>query len=168
MLRPKNIPDETIFSAVTAALITAGDKAVSFGTIAAACGLAPSTLALRFGGVEGMIRAAIAAEWRALADATTAAELDAMASAKGAQGMLKALTPLAPALLAISVRDGALRGLAEAWRAQVEAALVPRLGGGAKGREAAAMVFAAWQGRQIWAGVGQKPFRLGDLLKRLD
>ncbi len=167
MSRTRTIPDATIFAEVMAGLTATGGKGVSFGVIGKSCGLAASTLAQRFGSVEGMIRAALSAEWQALIARTAEAEQTALVSAKGAQGFLKMLAPPGPTLLAASLQDEALRALAESWRAQVEAALVPRLGGGSRGREAAALIFAAWQGRADWEAVGGKGFRLGDLFKRL-
>lgn len=166
MARLRIIPDTAIFALVLAALRDGGEKAVSFGLISQASGLAAPTLAQRFGSVEGMLRAALMAEWSALAKATEAAEQVAMASPKGAQAMLKALNPPDLAVLAASARDPALIEAAEAWRVQMETALVQRLGGGTKGRDATALVFAAWQGRQLWAGAGGKGFRLAEMLKR--
>ena len=46
-------------------------------------------------------------------------------------------------------------------------ALAVRLGGGAKGREAAALLFAAWQGQMLWLAVGGRGFKLKDAVKRL-
>jgi hypothetical protein len=71
-------------------------------------------------------------------------------------------------LQAADLRDAALRARAAAWRRQVEAALAVRLGGGAKAREAAAMLFAAWQGQALWTRAEERAFRLKDLVKRLD
>ena len=55
---------------------------------------------------------------------------------------------------------------AQGW-ARVENALALRPGGGSKGREAAALLFAAWQGQLLWQPAGGKAFRLKDALKRL-
>lgn len=167
MARSKTLPNTEIFAEVLRALGEHGDKAVTFGLISARCGLAPATLAQRFGGVEDMLRAAILWEWARLTEAVLVAEAEALVSSKGAQALLKAL-PCPPAqVLAVSLRDPILCDAAEAWRALVEAALASRRGGGTKGREAAALIFAAWQGRQLWDGAGGKTFRLADLLKAL-
>ena len=42
-----------------------------------------------------------------------------------------------------------------------------RLGPGAKARESAALLFAAWQGRMLWTGAGGPGFRLRDAVKRI-
>lgn len=165
MARPKLQDDNKIFAHLMEALAESGEKALTFGAISHRCGLAPATLSQRFGSVEGMIRAAGCAEWTRLSVALQQAEDDALASAKGAQALLKHLPVPTAQLLALSLRDVELTKAAEAWRAAVEAALAKRRGGGAKGREAAALIFAAWQGRTLWEMAGGKSFRLSDLMK---
>lgn len=167
MARTKALPDSEILAHVLQALTEHGDKAVTFGLVSARCGLAPATLAQRFGSVEEMTRIALLHEWARLADAISAAEAEALVSSKGAQALLKAVPCPTPQVLASSLRDPALSEAAAAWRALVEQALASRRGGGTKGREAAALIFAAWQGRQLWEGAGGKTFRLADLLKAL-
>ncbi|MBL9048071.1 MAG: transcriptional regulator, partial [Tabrizicola sp.] len=65
------------------------------------------------------------------------------------------------------LRDPELRARATAWRAGVEAMLTLRLGGGQKAREAAAVLFAAWQGQALWGAEADEGFRLKDVAKRL-
>ena len=172
MARTKLIPDLVVFAAIRRLLAEGGDRAVSFATVAQACGLAAPTLVQRFATREAMLRAALNAAWDRLEAETRAAEAEAPLSPKGAQALLKALGADAPeatdlSLLAADFRDDALRLRAEGWRAQVEAALALRLGGGTQGREAAAILFAAWQGQMLWHPAGGKGFRLKDALKRL-
>jgi AcrR family transcriptional regulator len=167
MARLKTLPDSAIFGHLLAALHESGDKAVTFGNLSQRSGLAPATLAQRFGSVEAMTRAALLAEWARLTDAVVVAEAEAFLSAKGAQALLKALPCPTPQILAVSLRDAALRQAAETWRAAVEASVATRRGGGTRGREAAALIFAAWQGRQMWEAAGGKAFRLSDILKAL-
>jgi hypothetical protein len=57
----------------------------------------------------------------------------------------------------------ALLDRAMAWRRRVEAALTQRLGS----PEAAAILFAAWQGRSAWADAGGKGFALKDLIRKI-
>lgn len=169
MARKKIIPDADILALVLQKLLAEGEKAVSFGLVAAASGLAPATLVQRYGSLESMIVQALAASWLALESLTAEVEAEALVSAKGAQGLLKDIAVLVdiPALLAASHRDEALINRASAWRHSVEQALAVRLGGGVKGRDAAALIFAAWQGRLIWDAAGGKSFRLGEALRRL-
>ncbi len=164
MARPKLISDEQVFGKLRHLLATEGEKAVSFFRIGQATGLAAASLVQRYGSREGMIRAALMAAWDGL-EAETAR---AAAAAETAQGLLKALgaggaevTDLA--LLVMDFRDAALRARAERWRGQVEAALAAKL----RDREAAAMLFAAWQGQMLWQAAGGKGFKLKDAVKRL-
>lgn len=164
MPRTRTIPDATIFAAIRRLLTQGGDKAVSFATVAKAGGLAAPTLVQRYGSRDGMVKAARLAAWDVL-DATTAAAIDSTAD-KGPQALLKAVEPgigdLCP-----DFRDEDLRLRAAGWRATVESALSLRLGGGERGREAAALLFAAWQGQLLWHPAGGKEFRLKDAVKRL-
>lgn len=164
MARTKSIPDTQILATVRALLAEGGDRAMSFGAVARAHKLAPSTLVQRFGTVAAMRAAAVADGWQTLGEATTVAI--AAAADKGPQGLLKALDAVSaplPALLRAD-RDEASRALANDWRAQVEAALAGRIGAGDKARETAAILFAAWQGQMLWGGDN---FRLKDAVKRL-
>jgi AcrR family transcriptional regulator len=163
MPRQKIIPDETVFAAVRALLAEGGDKAVSFATVAKASGLAAPTLVQRFKTRDGMVRAAHLAAWDAL-DAATAAAIDATAD-KGPQGFLKAIE--AAGMPMPETRDSDLVLRAARWRATIESTLSLRFGGGEKGREAAAMLFAAWQGQHLWQAAGGKGFRLKDIARRV-
>lgn len=170
MPRSRTIPDADIFAAIRRLLAEGGEKAVAFGSVARATGLAAPTLVQRYGSRTGMVRAAMEAGWDALDAAADAADGAAPPGPKGAQALLKSLGAEAEALLsplASDLRDPDLRARALAWRARVEGALSTRLGGGARGREAAALLFAAWQGQLMWQGAGGKGFRLKDAVKRL-
>jgi AcrR family transcriptional regulator len=162
MARPRTLPDAEIFALVLAALRAGGDKAISFGNLSRACGLAPATLAQRFGTVEGMIQAALTAEWDRLSQAVDQTDPE---GGKGVQGLLKALPCPDAAVFAATLRDPALRPRAEDWRERVETAIAQRRSG--KGREAAALIFAAWHARQMWEDAGGKAFKLSDLVKKL-
>ncbi|MGL6209162.1 MAG: hypothetical protein ACRC14_04955, partial [Paracoccaceae bacterium] len=172
MSRTRTIPDEQIFTAIRALLAAGGDKAVAFSSVARATGLAAPTLVQRYGSRDDMLRAALMAGWDALDATTAAAEADAPLTAKGALALLKTLDgdetePSEIAHLAADFRDPALRARAAAWRARVETALTTRLGGGSKGRDLAAMMFALWQGQALWQTAGGASFKLKDALKRL-
>ena len=167
MARPRLVPDATIFACVRRLLAAGGDKAVAFAAVARETGLAAPTLVQRYGSRDAMLRVALQDGWDALDAATAAAEGSAEMNPKGALALLKALDAVDPALMAAGLRDVALRDRAAAWRAQVEAALAARLGGGAKGREAAGSLFALWQGQALWQDAGGKTFRRKEAVKRL-
>jgi AcrR family transcriptional regulator len=169
MARQKTIPDSEVFAVVLKLLLLQGEKSVTFATVAQKSRLAPPTLVQRFGSCPAMISAAVADAWQALEAQTVAVLAEAQASNKGVQAVLKALSSPqnSPALLTHSLQDPELTARAKAWRDQVEAGLALKLGSGAKSREAAAVTFAAWQGRLLWDSAGGKGFRLGEALKRL-
>ncbi|NGM45710.1 transcriptional regulator [Rhodobacter sp. SGA-6-6] len=164
MARPRTLPDSAVLGSVRQLLAAGGDKAVSFGTVGRATGLAPSTLAQRYGSVAAMRAAAMQDGWQVLSEAT-AATIDA-AAGKGPQGLLKALDAVAgeAGLLLAGSTGEAARARAADWRRMVETALALRRGSGEKAREGAAILFAAWQGQALWGGDG---FRLKDAAKRL-
>lgn len=169
MSRKRLIPDAEIFALILGQLAQGGEKTVTFASISAASGLAAPTLVQRYGSREAMVLIAVADLWDRIETATEAAEADALVSPKGAMGILKVLSELAgtPGLLALSLRDETLASRAEAWRGRVEAALAKRLGSGVKADEAAAALFALWQGRLLWDRAGGKGFKLWDAAKRL-
>lgn len=164
MARPRVISDEAIFEALRHILAGGGEKAVSFGSVARKSGLAAASLVQRYGSRAAMMRTASMAAWDRLEKETALAD----AAAETAQGFLKSLGGDAAeatdlALLVMDFRDAALRARAEAWRAQVEAALARRL----RDADAAAILFAAWQGQLLWQVAGGKGFRLKEAAKRL-
>jgi hypothetical protein len=165
MPRTRTIPDARIFAAIQSMLDEGGDKAVSFATVAAATGLAAPTLVQRHGSRDGMVKAARLARW-ARREAETAKAIDSTAD-KGPQALLKALTPISAAELAIDRRDPDLAQRVAAWRATVEASLALRLGTGPKAREGAALLFAAWQGQALMSDTGKGAFKLKDAVRRL-
>jgi AcrR family transcriptional regulator len=165
MPRSKIISDATVFAAIRQLLADGGEKAVSFATVAQKTGLAPPTLAQRFASRNNMVKSARLAAWDAL-DATTATAIAATAD-KGPQGLLKAMDAAADfTSLDLHGNDEDLHLRAAGWRVTVESALSMRLGGGVKGREAASLLFAAWQGQLLWQAAGGKGFRLKDAVKR--
>lgn len=166
MARTKLIPDAAVFAIIRQLLAEGGDKAVAFASVSRATGLAAPTLVQRFGSRDGMVQLALIAAWDALDLATAAAEADAPLNAKGAHALLKALGAPDTPLLAVNVSSSALRQRAKAWRNRVEAALAQRLEG-PHPDQAAAMLFAAWQGQLHWNSAGGKGFRLKDAVRTL-
>lgn len=166
MARPRTLPDAEVYAAVLRLIAEGGERAAVVGAVSRATGLAPPSLVQRYGSVEAMVKAALMADWDA-----AEARLAAAAAAEGLAAFLKALAgdgglPEA-ARLALALRDGDLKARAEAWRLKVEAALASRLGGGAKARDTAGLIFAAWAGGAVWQEIGGRPFRAKDLAKRL-
>ncbi len=168
MPRIKLISDDQIFRSICHLLIIGGDKAVSFASVARATGLAQATLAQRFGTRDGMVFAALEAEWTQLYVRVLTAGQAAPQSTKGALTFLKALDGDAPdgAILAATSRDARLREKAIVWRNAVESGLAERLGGGPKAQDAASGLFVVWQGQHVWTKAGGNRSKLKDLVKR--
>ncbi len=152
MPRTRTIPDADVLAQVRRLLAEGGTRAASFRNVARAAGLAPATLVQRYGTADGMVALARAAAWDAADAALAEAEGTAPLTAKGAVALLKALPDVPPP-------DGPR---AQQWRAGVEAALAARM----QSKDRAAMLFAAWAGRQAWGG--DRGFSLRDLARRLD
>lgn len=161
MARPRSVPDEAVHAAVLALIRSKGEKAVTFSAVAARVGLVASSLAERHGTVAGMIADARKGAWDRIEEATDSAVVAAGAGPKGAVALLKALGGLDVPPVASDPERAA------GWRARIEAELALRLGGGAKGREGAAILFAFWQGQLLWQPAGDKTARLKDAVRRL-
>ena len=172
MARPKTLPDSEVFAVILQRIAAEGEKSVVFSAISRATGLAGASLVQRYGSLAKMVAAALDWGWdeldRMAAAAQNGTDTAEHAGAKGAQALLKALSemvaglPMA-ALLAASLRHAHLRPRAAAWKERVEAMIAHHL----RERDAAAMVFAAWQGQVMWEHLENKGFRLKDLVKRL-
>lgn len=161
MARPRSVPDQAVHDAVLSLIRGKGEKAVTFAAVAARAGLAASSLAERHGSVAGMIADARAGAWDRIEAASDAALAAAGPGPRGAAGLLKALGALElPPPAADPER-------AARWRTRIEAELALRLGGGARGREAAALLFAFWQGQILWQAAGGKTARLKEAVRRL-
>ena len=172
MGRTKTVSDADVFLAIRHLLAAGGEKAVAFASVARATGLAGPTLVQRFGSRAAMVQAAHLAAWDALDLATAETVAGSELSPKGAQNFLKSLANLQTDLvdsvtLCIDMRDAVLRQRAKAWRHSVEVTLGLQLGGGSKGRQAAAILFSTWQGQMLWNGAGGKSFKIKDAIKTL-
>lgn len=161
MGRARKVPDEVVFDAVLTLLASRGEKAVTFAAIAERSGLAASSLAERHGTVAAMIADSRDAAWQRLEALTDTAAADAGRDPKGAVQFLKRLNG-APLPVARVQPERAVN-----WRARVEAEIALRLGGGAKGRDAAAMLFSVWYAQSAWPGPEASRLRLKEVLRRL-
>lgn len=165
MSRIKRIPDSEVLYCVLQHLLTEGERAATFATISTATGLSAPALVLRFGSQAQMCQAALRSAW---AELIARANVD-LSRVKDVQSFLKNQSDYAdiPTLLTLSQRDEITLAAATLWRNAVETALARHYGGGPKGRNAAALTFAAWQGRLAWAEAGGKTFRLAEVIRSL-
>lgn len=165
MPRKKSLTDAQVLDHARRLHLSGGEKALTFGNLARASGLAASTLAQRFGTIEGLIASLARQGWTELLEGLVA--VDQATANKGPQGYLKALAPAAfesTRLLSLSTSDEEARSLAEEWRIRVITALSLRLGQGEKARSAAQTLFMLWQGQVLW---GQPEVKVKDLAKKL-
>lgn len=163
MARPRTLPDSQVYASVLALIAADGEKGVTFSSVSQKTGLAGASLVQRYGGLEGMVKAALAWGWTCMEEALVQAE--AQAEDRSPQAMLKQIHEIAAdlpvcALLAASQRDGALRQRAADWRARVEAALTAR-------NESGPVVFSLWMGQWLWEPMGGKGFKLKEATRRL-
>ncbi len=164
MSRPRTIPDADVFSAILRLIAEGGEKSVAFSSVARSTGLSAPSLVQRYGALPAMIAVALHHCWDQTDARTVAAIAQTTAAEKGPQALLKLLSPPpAPSVMAASLRDAGLRQRAKTWRQRVEGALAGRSGD----KDAASMLFAAWQGQCLWDGIADKGFKMKDAIKRL-
>ena len=158
MPRKRTIPDEVLLDAALAIVHGTGPAALSFATLAAQVGLAPSTIVQRFGTKADLLRAALSRAWDHLDVATAAAIDGASPDRAGVVDLLVALSgeyddeDYADQLVVLreDLRDPVLRARGAAWIATLAAAVEQRLAdapGGAAGL--GELVVAHWQGTLI-------------------
>lgn len=163
MARPRSLPDSEVYATVLSLIAADGEKGVTFATVSRGTGLAGASLVQRYGGLDGMVTAALDWGWVRLDEALAGAEVHG--EDRGPQALLKQIAeqvldiPMA-ALIAASLRDSRLRDRASDWRTRVETALSTRT-------EAPQMLFAAWMGQMLWEPLGGKAFRLKDAARKL-
>ena len=172
MARHKLISDLNVLEATLHLFARDGDRAVTFGQVGKATGLAPATLVQRFVTRDAMFAGAIIQGWVQAHEVLLRCEVALPANGHNAVAFLKSLgealqtTPLS-ALMVASLPDHVLRSRASAWRQAVEASLQDRIDAGpGQVSEAAAAIFAAWQGRMMWQGTEGGDFRLRAILKK--
>lgn len=181
MPRKRTISDDRLLDAALEIAHRRGPEALSFGALAAATGLAASTLVQRFGTRPEMLRATLQRAWDQLDRHTADADAGAGDGPAGVVALLVGLTGSYPAddagdyadqllLLREDLRDPVLRARGAAWIDTLVAAVERRLGGAAVGP----LVVAHWQGLlTVWAFTRPAPLAgfvadgLGDLLTLL-
>ncbi len=171
MPRNKQISDTEVLEAALTLFARDGDKGVSFGMVGKATGLAPATLVQRFVSREALYGATIAHGWTRAMAAFQRCEVAILPNGHNAVAFLKALGDelSAPSLAALLIASQSheLSARAGQFRQAVEASLQSRIEKGpGQVAEAAAAIFAAWQGRQLWQGTQGGDFRLRSILKK--
>jgi AcrR family transcriptional regulator len=162
MPRQKTLPDEKVLEAALGLLHRAGPEALTFASLAAACGLSSATLVQRFENKAKLKQATLLHAWDRLDSKT--AELAAIApkTPEGAIGLLVALSrdyggieSYAEGLLVLreDLRDPVLRARGAAWKVALARALDECLSDLPHVPPGIGLLMASqWQGSLLWWG----------------
>lgn len=160
MPRPKTLPDEDVLQAAHKLMHERGPEALTFATLARACGLSSSTLVQRFKSKAGLKQSTLLHAWDRLDEKT--ARLAAMVpkTAAGAVELLVALSrdyggieAYAEGLLVLreDLRDPALRSRGAIWKASLSQALDDCFSAVPRAPQGIGLLMASqWQGSLLW------------------
>jgi len=166
MPRPKTLPDRDVLEAALGIIHTRGPEALTFASLAEACGLSAATLVQRFKSKDVLKRSALLHAWDRLDEATAGLAGTVPRTPKGAIALLVDLSgnyggieTYAEGLLVLreDLRDPALRARGAAWRAALTAALDACFAGTENAPQGVGLLMAAqWQGSLLWWGFDPK------------
>lgn len=162
MPRTKTLSDKEVLSTAHRLMHAAGPEALTFDSLAKACGLSPATLVQRFQTKAGLRRATLMQAWDQL-DEKTASLADSLPKTPaGAVEMLVALSgsyggieAYAEGLMVLreDFRDPALRARGAAWKEALSVALDARFADMPSApREIGLLIATHWQGSLLWWG----------------
>jgi AcrR family transcriptional regulator len=160
MPRPKTLSDADVLATAYRLVHAHGPDALTFASVAEACGLSASTLVQRFGSKAGLVRSALLHAWDGL-DAKTARLAAAVPKTpEGAIGLLVELSrdyggieSYAEGLLVLreDLRDPVLRARGRAWKDALSGALEDCFAKVPQAPEGIGLLIAAqWQGSLLW------------------
>lgn len=166
MPRPKTLPDSDVLEAALKIIHGGGPEALTFASLAKACGLSAATLVQRFGSKEDLKRRALLHAWDHLDGETARVAAALPKTPAGAVRLLVGLSgdyggieAYAEGLLVLreDLRDPILRKRGAAWKA----ALTEALDGCFRDIPAAPvgvglMMASIWQGALLWWGFDPK------------
>ena len=166
MPRPKTLPDVDVLDAAHRLMHEHGPEALTFASLAEACGLSAATLVQRFGSKAGLRQAALLHAWDGLDAKTARLAASVPKTPAGAVELLVGLSKdyggieaYAEGLLVLreDLRDPALRARGAAWKAALSKALddcfsatpgVPA--------DVGLLMASHWQGSLLWWGFDPK------------
>jgi AcrR family transcriptional regulator len=160
MPRQKTLPDDAVLDAAHQLIHAHGPEALTFASLARACGLSASTLVQRFRSKAGLVQSTLLHAWDRL-DARTASLAAAVPrSPAGAIEMLVALSrdygdieAYAEGLLVLreDLRDPALRARGAAWKEALSGALESCFAAVPQAPAGIGLLMASqWQGALLW------------------
>jgi AcrR family transcriptional regulator len=159
MPRPKTRSDADVLAVAHRLIHERGPDALTFASLARACGLSASTLVQRFGSKAGLVQSALLHAWDRLDEKTARLAAAAPKTPEGAIALLVALScdygdieTYAEGLLVLreDLRDPALRARGAAWKGALCRALdacfaqVPHAPG------IGLLLASQWQGSLLW------------------
>jgi AcrR family transcriptional regulator len=162
MPRPKILPDKDVLEAALKLMHEQGPEALTFASLASACGLSAATLVQRFENKARLKQSTLLHAWDLLDEKTARLAVEVPKTAEGAIKLLVALSrdyggieSYAEGLLVLreDLRDPALRARGAAWKASLSRALdacfaeVPRAPKGV-----GLLMASQWQGSLLWWG----------------
>jgi AcrR family transcriptional regulator len=160
MPRRKTLPDDDVLAAAHRLIHAHGPDALTFASLARACGLSASTLVQRFKSKAGLVQSTLLHAWDRL-DAKTARLAAAVPrSPAGAIALLVALSrdygdieAYAEGLLILreDLRDPALRARGAIWKVSLSSALEDCFAEVPHAPQGIGLLMAAqWQGALLW------------------
>jgi len=160
MPRPKTLPDSEVLKAAYALVHRHGPDALTFSTLAQACGLSASTLVQRFKSKADLVRSTLSYAWDGLDEKTAAFSAKVPKTPAGAVQLLTMLSKdygeieaYADALLILreDLRDPALRARGAKWKAVLTRALEECFAAVPGAPRGIGLLMAAqWQGSVLW------------------
>jgi AcrR family transcriptional regulator len=160
MPRPKTLPDSEVLKAAYALVHRHGPDALTFSTLAQACGLSASTLVQRFKSKADLVRSTLSYAWDGLDEKTAAFSAKVPKTPAGAVQLLTMLSrdygeieAYADALLILreDLRDPALRARGAKWKAVLTRALEECFAAVPGAPRGIGLLMAAqWQGSVLW------------------
>ena len=160
MPRPKILPDSEVLKTAYAIVHRQGPDALTFSTLAQACGLSASTLVQRFKSKSDLIRSTLSYAWDGLDEKTATFSAKVPKTPAGAIRLLTLLSKnygeieaYADALLILreDLRDPALRARGAKWKAVLTRALEECFAAVPHAPRGIGLLMAAqWQGSLLW------------------
>lgn len=162
MPRRKTLTDESVLEAALDIIHTRGPEALTFESLASACGLSPATLVQRFRNKAGLKQSALLLAWTRLENKTAALAAATPKTPDGAVTLLRELSAnyggieaYAEGLLVLreDLRDPVLRARGAAWKTQLGGALDACFLGVERAPDGIGPLLAGqWQGCLLWWG----------------
>jgi AcrR family transcriptional regulator len=160
MPRPKILPDSEVLKTAYALVHGHGPDALTFATLARACGLSASTLVQRFKSKADLVRSTLSYAWDGLDEKTATFSAKAPKTPAGAIQLLTMLSKdygeieaYADALLILreDLRDPALRARGAKWKAVLTRALEECFAAVPHAPRGIGLLMASqWQGSLLW------------------